>query len=51
MRPVKRMDVLVLLGILFFSLLVHHGRMGASIEGVDLTTDCRSVRASGSLCA
>lgn len=39
MRPVKRMDVLVLLGILFFSLLVHHGRLGASIEGVDLTTD------------
>ena len=39
MRPIRHVDVWVLLGMLLFALLVQQGRIGASINGVDLTTD------------
>lgn len=36
---ITRGDLLFFAALLVFALLVHKGRMGASIEGVDLTTD------------
>ncbi len=39
MRAVTRTDWLVLTGMLCFAILIHVGRIGASINGVDLTTD------------